>query len=398
MRDALPPEICVTDLPNGVQYRLPRRQLGPVQMIGYFFLGIGLLLAGLSVFQLIEGPLLGPAQGAPAAVSLVFSACFLIPGAFGVIAGLFVVAGSSEIELRGDWLWAIERSGPLRWRRRRPTARVRRLEVQAAPVRRNGQLVTAGPLASLGALAAACDGAKPMILVLAYPVDWLRPLANDLAGRMHLADEADPAAGAAIVEVVTLPPNPGEFRERPEQPAGSRAFLEENPDGPTITIPPAGVWRAAKALLVFSVVWTGISLAVGGAFATALIRGGLRGWEAVVPLGLVTLFLGVGIAIFLAAVNMGRRRGVLAVVGDRLLVMQTGIFGGKRGEWPCDELADVRTGPSGIEVNSQPVLELQILPRDGTKLGLLAGRDRDELDWIATVLRRGLRLPRESHS
>jgi hypothetical protein len=49
-----------------------------------------------------------------------------------------------------------------------------------------------------------------------------------------------------------------------------------------------------------------------------------------------------------------------------------------------------------MEVNGRPVLELQIHPVGGKKWGLLAGRDEDELRWMATALRRALKLPAHS--
>jgi len=44
-------------------------------------------------------------------------------------------------------------------------------------------------------------------------------------------------------------------------------------------------------------------------------------------------------------------------------------------------------------VNNRPVIELQVHPRVGKKVGLLAGRDETELRWMATQLRRALKVP-----
>jgi hypothetical protein len=92
---------------------------------------------------------------------------------------------------------------------------------------------------------------------------------------------------------------------------------------------------------------------------------------------------------------MGRRHAALAVAGGTLMVMQTGIFGKKQREWPLGEIAAIRVGPTGIRVNGVPVLELQIRGRSGKKLGLLAGRKADELEWLAEELRLAARM-RES--
>ncbi|MCX7826807.1 MAG: hypothetical protein N2689_14800, partial [Verrucomicrobiae bacterium] len=47
-------------------------------------------------------------------------------------------------------------------------------------------------------------------------------------------------------------------------------------------------------------------------------------------------------------------------------------------------------GPSGMEINRVPVLELQIQRKDGRKTGFLAGRSDAELQWLAAVLRYAL--------
>lgn len=52
-------------------------------------------------------------------------------------------------------------------------------------------------------------------------------------------------------------------------------------------------------------------------------------------------------------------------------------------------------GPSGLTVNNRPVLELQVHPKQGSKFGVLSGRDHGELRWMATVLRRALKVPAE---
>jgi hypothetical protein len=57
-----------------------------------------------------------------------------------------------------------------------------------------------------------------------------------------------------------------------------------------------------------------------------------------------------------------------------------------------EDIADIRAGPSGREVNDRPVLELQVHPRKGKKVGLLAGRNEEELRWMAAQLRRALEL------
>ena len=49
-----------------------------------------------------------------------------------------------------------------------------------------------------------------------------------------------------------------------------------------------------------------------------------------------------------------------------------------------------------MEVNDLPILELQVHPAVGNKVGCFAGRDAQELLWMATELRRALKVPARS--
>ena len=125
--------------------------------------------------------------------------------------------------------------------------------------------------------------------------------------------------------------------------------------------------------------------------ACVLAQRGFGGGGLLVGALFISLFWLVGIGMLLAGWNMGRREAALAVVDGKLLVMQTGLRRSKRREWPIDEIASVRVGPSGMAVNDVPVMELQIHGHKGKLLGLLAGRDKNELAWMASVVRRAMK-------
>ena len=176
------------------------------------------------------------------------------------------------------------------------------------------------------------------------------------------------------------------------QPADSSVKIERFPDGVTIEVPPAGLWRGSSGLFGFAVLWNGIIGVISIGLLGALLGGKkAQGNEAiwVFPLFL-SLFWLVGIGILLAAINMGRRRAALAVTGGMLMVVQTGLFGSKQRDWPPDDLEDIRVGPSGMTVNDEPVLQLQIIDGGGNKFGLLTGRNPDELRWLAAELHAAL--------
>jgi len=114
------------------------------------------------------------------------------------------------------------------------------------------------------------------------------------------------------------------------------------------------------------------------------------------PLGawaLIGAFWLLGLGMLAGAINMGRRRAMLLVENGRLSLAQSGIFGAKKWDWNSESLAAIRADASGMEVNGAPVIELQIHPVRGKKAGFFAGRDEQELRWMATELRNALKLP-----
>jgi hypothetical protein len=406
----LPPEIIVTDLPNGgARYVLPRRPLGKWHLLGCAPLAFGLAVAGFAAAWTAGaagGILFGGARGFGGfiVVPFVLVGGFFIAGGLRIVGlGLLILAGHSEVEVRRGRLWAVERAGPVRRLRWRAVERVRQLKItqNTRPADDDGRArPPAEPpaaLADLGLILAECDRGKPLWVAPGYPRDWLRPLADELARHCQAATATGEPAPAVAEDVVRAVEAGVPQFDRPEQPAGSRAVLEEAADGGvTITLPPAGLWRGSKGLFAFALCWNGFialfTAVIVGIFVFGKpVRGADFGALAIFGFVIVT-FWAVGAGLMLGALQLGRRRAAVAVVADRLLALQSGPLGTKRREWRREELDRVAVGPSGMTVNHSPILELQVHAHDGTQLGLLAGRDADELYWIATRLRRALRL------
>jgi hypothetical protein len=179
------------------------------------------------------------------------------------------------------------------------------------------------------------------------------------------------------------------FRECLDQPVDSLVQVESHPDGVTLTVPRAGLFSGNKGLLVFALVWLAFTGAVGAVLLSALAHEGRGTLLPAITLG---FFILIGIAMLLTGINMSLRRAVLAVVKDRLMVLQVGPLGTRQHEWACAELQDIRTGPSSMSGSDGPVIELQIQPNGGEPFGMLAGRDEAELRWLATTLRQALGL------
>jgi hypothetical protein len=310
--------------------------------------------------------------------------------------GSFVLAGHSEVELSAGKLWAIERAGPFWLRRGRPVEQLSQLVVRFPA---GDQPLPGMARWDVFYLSAECSPDGPLSLGVAYPREMLLLLAQELARRcdeVRQASAQDTARrGVRVIDATAAgakvePEHAQEAEEVLHQPVGSEVAVDEHPDGITVTIPPAGIWRGSRGLILFSAVW----LAIVATFTLLLVLtgGGGQGPGLWILLPFLAVFWTIGIAVLLAAINMGRRRAVLAVVGDALLVLQTGMFGGKRREWARAQVRQIVVGPSGLTVNETPVLELQVHDGDGRHFGLLAGRDEAELKWIASLLRRWLRV------
>lgn len=144
-----------------------------------------------------------------------------------------------------------------------------------------------------------------------------------------------------------------------------------------------GVWRGSKGLFFFAIIWMGFS----SLFTVVVVLSGQAPWFVYALMGFFEL---IGVGILLAAINMGAREAVLAVIGQDLVILYKQVFGKKQHQWPRNGIAQVVAGHSGMEVNHKPVLELQVILQTGEKFGLLAGRDEAELHWMSKVLSEAL--------
>ncbi len=393
MAEGLPREIEPRRLVDGVAYALPRRPLGGLRWVAAGVVAFGLVFAGMPLAAAIGS--LPASPGLLDLVSLALSLLFVAVGAAVSMAGLALLRGHCVIELRPAGLVATERMGPFRWRRRRATAGLQHVEVSRGTTRVNGRLVTEGTLAEMSAMIGRFESGPPFLLAFGYPESWLAAVASNLVVDLEtvrpsgLIGHGPPVTVQVVRPAADLAPD-----ETPvEKPASSGVDLQPSPDGITLTIPPAGVVKGSRGLFAFSVLWNGFMTA----FTIAVITGITSINASCDTALLVTLcagFWAIGIIMLLAAVNMGKRHAIIDVVGDVLLINRSNLFGIKSHQWPREELETVAVGPSGLEMNDVPVLELKVRPREGRPVGLFAGRDEQELRWIAWTLRDRLDLTR----
>ncbi|HEX5271973.1 MAG TPA: hypothetical protein VFW33_15850, partial [Gemmataceae bacterium] len=397
MRRALPPEIVVTETADGFHYRLPRPDLGAGRFAGCLLIPFGLVCSGMGgafvgfAARVITG-LSGP-EAVIATLFLLMPLAVLLGGLALVFLGAWLLVGHMEITVTARVVGSALRVGPLRWPGRRSRARLKQFTI----VRGAGT----GP----SSLQAECDGSRPLRLATGYPEEWLQALADDLARKCR----ALPAEAAGeSVGVAEESASPHDIRDRPERPVNCRATLEETPSGVVVEMPPAGVWRGTNWFIVlWTFLWCGGVLLFTTLFGTAAVAGKVHDdhgqpMSPLCPILFLVPFWLVGIGFFLGVLHRGRRSVLLAVNGDRLLVVWSGLFGTRRSEWSREEIAELRVAcdrRSTIgEGKRNPYypwqIDLRVVPREGAPVNVITYREGDprkaDLEWMATVLRAAL--------
>ncbi|MCC6681723.1 MAG: hypothetical protein IT445_12550 [Phycisphaeraceae bacterium] len=368
---------------DGRVYHLPPRRAGRLFVI--ILLLIGGTLVTVGVLHLLALP-------------------FVLFGLTAIALAATVYGGHNSIQITRDHVLSVDHLGPLHWTRRRYRADIRRLEVNTMTSSTNGG--PAKPVESFALLAGMVEAdpsltrkqnlRRSLIMAWGYPRKLLIDVANELShelalsGGSRLIDDAD---------ALPVTESAGSFDEQEQtvdrpvsRPADAVTLLDRNDAGLTLTVPPLGVWKGSKGLFFFSLLWNGFMAVFTPLMLMGLFKGEVESdlpeW-AVVPalIAFLALFWAIGIGMFLAAFNAGKRRAILDVVGDTLVVTRQSIFGTRQMEWRAEDIEDIRMGPSGMEVNDVPVMQLQIHPKVGRKKGMLTQLPNEELTWIAWELR-----------
>jgi hypothetical protein len=170
--------------------------------------------------------------------------------------------------------------------------------------------------------------------------------------------------------------------DRPDQPANSRITVDRRPEGLTLVRVPPGVgalrWLGVTMPLVLVVLLVG--LGNGGAL-----------WPHSISLVASVLLLAASIVYIIHA---SKRWTIVAVSNEGLSVLTTGgLLRPRERHWARADIEAVRIGPVGSGRQDNGRLELIVFLISGKKQILFAGRDKDELAWLATVLRRQLHVP-----
>ena len=370
-------------------FDFPRRPLGPSRLMGLVCIGFsGLFIWGpIHMLLPVGGKMTPAAPGGLAIVFNLFPLLFVIGGCIPMAIGLLILFGRCRVEWREGRLRAAELLGPLRWSRRLPRKPIARLEV-GAPGGRSRSGVPAPPsaVANVSGLVVVFEDGTKKLLALGYPREWLLGVAGELKDRVGgVASVA--STGVQVVDVTHRNPADDDVLQPP---AGSRVRVSTGGSRLQLSIPPAGLWRGSLGFIWFPLVWCGFIAVLTLVF---LFHGVKQNGREVSALPFLLVFWSIGLGLLAVAVNLGKRSAELVVEGRQLRVTTKGLFGTKERRWDRDEIAAIRADRSNMEVNDRPVIELQIQPRTGKKTGLLAGRNEQELRWLATRLRQALQVP-----
>jgi hypothetical protein len=397
---ALPEEVkVVEESPHAIRYLFPKRELGPWRWIAWGMIGIGAAFA----YWMLRQPLVDVVRNRPGVANLIvlafwsWLACAILW--FVLRYPLALLFGRREVELEGNWLRAGERFGSRRRMKSWNLKRLKSIQVVDLWPLASSEAVDAKLSPNLNALTGVLDDGKRFVIVAGYPRHLIEAFYEELTARYSAAHQGHSIGSAPLRGLPEVLKEAADAAERPlrpdvwQKPARSLVEQETFPDGVTLRVPPLGIRRGSAGLYHFSIVWWVAIFLFTALFAFA---GGGHIADVFKSIAVMSPFWLAGAGMFLAAWNMGKREAVIAVVGPTMMVLQTGLFGSRRREWPQSEIRTVMLGPSGMEVNDKPVLELQIQGKSQKLLGLMSGRDERELAWMATVLRHALHPPAPS--
>ncbi|HEV3116598.1 MAG TPA: hypothetical protein VGY58_06070 [Gemmataceae bacterium] len=294
---------------------------------------------------------------------------------------LCAVAGyvcHSAIELTEDGVIFTEWFGLLPLRRFRPIAHISRL----APYRVHKGEWSKPP--DNGVLEVICKGSQSLWFAIGYPCDLLSGLAADLAVRCGLpapAEVRDLPLETKIEPLFISRVRDEDTFDRLDQPAGSKIEVCQGAGGVTVFRVPPGPWPDAIPILIFLTMFLAVfALFLGEVIFPAPL--------AVLPPFAVLAVAGCGLVHFL------RRWTVIAVSGEGLSFLRVGgPVPSRQRHWPRAAIRAIRMDLSPARRRTEEVCTIHVFFHDGSKAGMCWGRDKEELAWLATLLRQTLHVP-----
>jgi hypothetical protein len=394
MSQPLPPEVRVVTTPTGVRYVLPWKPVLPEVRWRIRLAGIAGVLAWALAVCLFLQPAPPPVHhGKGGGGGPPFGFLLLVGGsiALAYAAAQRFTHGTAEFGPGG--LVLSEWRGPFPQRRERSLDRIRALVVHPLPGAATEAGVVTAPAG--GVIEVVCEGIQPVWWGHGYSRALLGPLAAELAERCrvpHRQDRREDRPPPAVPPFAEQAVRDRDTADVAERPANSRVLLDRSPDRLTLTVPPPVSWGTDKApgFWLVSGVWILIPVAVGLAAVVQVVRHGVPqpgAWLAMAGM------LAIGpVVVLIVRHNLGARTR-LTVRRGRLTRLKTSpVLPSEYLTWPREEIFALRTVTSAGG-KGPPRVAVTLFPAAGEQVKLVESTARDEMDWIATVLRSELRVP-----
>jgi hypothetical protein len=372
------------------RFDFPIRPLGPGKLMGVILIGFSVVFdwqpAHLFWQTFAHGPQ-SHSGGAFEVFNLGFSALFLLAGLIPAGIGLVILFGRSRVEWRDGRLRSAERLGPFSWTRRLPKKPIAKLLAAAGLARNQGGTVAPKATPNFSALIVLfADGSKQW-LVLGYPESWVLGVAQRL--QEYVGGMAVPGKPVQVQVVANVDAYVNDS-EVLHPPANSPAQVSGSGNTLRVFLPPLGLWRATQGFFLFGLAWAGLTTC----FVISVVRSAINhDGHPAMPVPMVLVFAAIGGGMLAVAVQLGRRTVELVVAGGQLRVTFKGPVRITQKSWSQADIGSIRVGNSNVSVNKRILPELQVHPRTGKKQGMLAGREEQELLWLATRLRQVLQVP-----
>ena len=399
---------------NGYRYSLAHRDIGSLRHLGWALIGIGCLVMGFMIlwmwspavggFQLLQnGQVMGWLMVAFAATGI---AGFSF-GAMVLAAGITVLRNrlKCEVEIRGETLYSTELLGWFRWKRKTKIDAIKKLRFADLLETESEEVVMPFSLNESAAIFAELSNSSSpgkgngFVIAPGYAPEILEPLGEELALQLNkelgikaLAAGANDKLGfeSIILDKASSDTEDPKLLCQPED-----SYIEVlELDGATAYQVPAKGFRGS-AVVILTLVgtgWTALSLVIAYAALTEAWQAKLNWVQSLQEVLIPVLSMLIGFVLLLIARNLAIRSAMIGLQAGHLFVERKSIFGTRWTEFEVEQIERIVCGPSGMEVNEEPVYELQVFQRGDKKTGLLSRLTRAELTWLAQELNRRLDL------
>lgn len=414
---------------RGNCFQLPCRDLGEIRKVGWIALGMATVAVLFLIFW-IQGPVLVGLQmiqgGDPIGW---FFVLFGATGILGLVPAAGIWIGSlavlrqktwCEIHLEERQLVDIQRLGWLFWRSRYPLDEIRQLtlaENQRPDQQTRDQDYAIWKIDQDLSAIAVQDKQKSLLGLVAagYSREYLMAFAPQLVAAMNQLRPAREtikweSPESRISPVVAQPDASSESTDAqrdtkvdagewdlPPKPVETRMELIETPGQPLVLkIPEMGFRGFARIVFLVGSLWTLGSLVFATAFVIQEVLG--KPWDAELlgKLLVVVLVPLIGPLVAYIGWGMSRSSAMIGIDSRSLFWEIQGVFRKRWRQFASEDIRSVRVGNSNTEVNGRPLKALEVIDRDGQRHIDFVMLEEAELEWIAAVIRREMKISNQN--